>query len=190
MGNDISRLNHFIYSFIPVIWLIIAFNNLNESILFIPKNIFVGIVFIFSLLATILIANSKSDSKYRKRKQLYLSIFEMISIFWVIFLCGSFNNIQIEKAVSFAVGVIIYFVSFTFIGLKRNQFLGVKTPGALDSDKIWDLTHKVSAVTWPIGSLFLFGQLFWDSQKFSVPIMLIAGVFILVIPFSVSYDVE
>jgi len=190
MGTKITLLNHLIYSLTPAVWLVIAFNSLEASIFFIPKTIFIVIVFAILLVISFLIANSNRDTKHKKHTQMYISIIEMMLLLWIIFADGNFENILVEKVVSFMIGIIIYYVSFAFIGLKRNQFLGVKTPGALESDKIWDLTHKVSAVAWPIGSLLLFSQLFWDKQEFSVPILLISGIFIIIIPLSMSYDIE
>lgn len=188
--RKITILNHLIYTLVPALWLIISYEILEPHVLWMPKEVIIGVLFIILAAVSVLFARSGSDSKQKIKMQMLFSVIEMILILWLIFSSSNFEHVLIEKVVSFIVGIIIYFMSFSFIGLKRNAFLGVKTPGAVESDAIWNQTHKVSAITWPIGSLFLFGQLFWDKPSFSVPILLISAVFILLIPLSLSYQVE
>ncbi len=65
----------------------------------------------------------------------------------------------------------VLFLFFAILGnslgkVKRNFFMGIRTPWTLASEQVWDLTHRKAARLWTIGGflgfvLSFFGLPFW-----------------------------
>lgn len=50
--------------------------------------------------------------------------------------------------------------------IRRNFFIGIKTPWALSNERVWNATHRFAAKTWVLGglaglALLVAGQAFW-----------------------------
>ena len=101
--------------------------------------------------------------------------FMMKFIFVLFFLTLYLATILQVKGVKFNITYFIFpslaalflFLGYTLRFIKRNYFIGVRTPWTLSSDKIWEKTHKLAGklfiaagIIMPFGLLFP-KQLLW-----------------------------
>lgn len=75
---------------------------------------------------------------------LFLLYIYLLTIFWNLGL--RFNLVQLMAP---AFGVLLLGASVLMSNAKRNYFIGIRTPWTLQSDEVWDKTHKLG------GRLFL-----------------------------------
>ncbi|MBU0530385.1 MAG: SdpI family protein [Candidatus Aenigmatarchaeota archaeon] len=62
----------------------------------------------------------------------------------------NFNMIQM---LSPAIGILFYYLGSIMPNLKRNWFIGIRTPWTLSNDKVWDKTHKTGAKYFKISGI-------------------------------------
>lgn len=70
---------------------------------------------------------------------------------------------------SFLYGVFAYY----FPMLKRNYFFGVRTPYTLESNSVWNKTHKAAGVIFMFASLFNFLVLFAQTGALLITILIL-----------------
>ncbi len=94
------------------------------------------------------------------------------------------------------IGVIVIFSILFYIGyildkLKKNWFIGIRTPWTLSSDRVWEKTHKLGAKTFiSIAFVSLLSIFFPRFTLFFILIPLIVGSVILVVYSYLEYQRE
>jgi uncharacterized membrane protein len=84
-----------------------------------------------------------------------------------------------------ALAILFVYIGHVLKHIHRNYFIGILTPWALSSDKLWDRTHKFGGAVLEIcGILLLVGLVF---QSFFLEILVTALVSVLVITGIYSY---
>lgn len=74
---------------------------------------------------------------------------------------------SMNKALSPAIGVLLYYMGIVVGNAKRNWFVGIRTPWTLSSDVVWDKTHRKGARLFKICGLIAFlGILFEEYAVF------------------------
>lgn len=53
------------------------------------------------------------------------------------------------------VGLLFAALGFFFRSIKPNYFIGIKTPWTLESEEVWNKTHRVSGPVWIAGGIFM-----------------------------------
>jgi uncharacterized membrane protein len=53
------------------------------------------------------------------------------------------------------VGLLFAALGFFFRSIKPNYFIGIKTPWTLESEEVWNMTHRVSGPVWIAGGIFM-----------------------------------
>jgi len=89
-------------------------------------------------------------------------------------------GIEISPRVFFPVGLglLFFYIGILCEHLRRNWFIGIRTPWTLSNDKVWEKTHKIGGRLFKIaGVATLFGALFQDyaSLLILVPVILVAA---------------
>ena len=60
-----------------------------------------------------------------------------------------------------AFGLLFYGIGALLKGIKRNWFIGIRTPWTLSSDEVWDRTHEMGSTVFKIvGALAVLGAVF------------------------------
>jgi len=60
-----------------------------------------------------------------------------------------------------ALGFLFFYIGMIMKHLKRNWFIGIRTPWTISSDKVWDKTHKLGGILFRIsGVITIFGIFF------------------------------
>jgi uncharacterized membrane protein len=84
---------------------------------------------------------------------LYLFV---LTVLWNLGVKFKFNQLLVP-----ACGIFFFYLGFLLEKAKRNYFIGIRTPWTLNSDTVWDKTHKVGAVVFKVsGAVALLGIFF------------------------------
>ncbi len=82
----------------------------------------------------------------------------MFVLLGVFIASGEFNlghKIAINYAIPLLVGVLMLFIGSQLGQIKKNWFVGIKTPWTLSSETVWDKTHKLGAKAFIIFGVIL-----------------------------------
>lgn len=146
--------------------------------LFLMPFISVGLLLLFALIPKIdpLKANIEQFRNYYDGLILVVIVFlfylYLLTIFWNM--GPRFDMIQLLAP---ACGILLYCCGIVIENVKRNWFIGIRTPWTLSHDRVWEKTHKIGGRLFKIsGVIALFGVLFRGYAIFFivVPAILIA----------------
>lgn len=140
--------------------------------------VLIGLALLFTVIPRIdpLKANIEKCRNYYDEFFLLLFMF-MLSIHLQVILWNV--GIKISPNMTFPIGLgsLFFYFGIRLKNIKRNWFLGIRTPWTLSSEKVWEKTHKIGGKLFKIvGVIALLGVFF---QKYSlffvfVPIILVA----------------
>lgn len=119
--------------------------------------------------------------KFRKYFDAFVVLI-IVFLFYIYFLTIFWNlgfRFNMGQLMAPALGALFYYCGFLIERVKRNYFIGIRTPWTLNSDKVWDKTHKIGGKLFKIAGLIaLLGVIFPDKAIFLVIIPVIfAAVF-------------
>jgi len=80
--------------------------------------------------------------------------------------------------ISVGFAALLFFTGRLLSKVKRNWFVGIRTPWTLSSDRVWDETHRVGGRLFTVSALFsLAGAVFWNYAIYLivVPVILSAA---------------
>lgn len=90
-----------------------------------------------------------------------------VSFFFILYLATLLSNMgymfNMTNFIVPFVGLLLVYMGFIIKDVKRNFFIGIRTPWTLSSDKVWKKTHELGSKTFMlngiiVGSSFLFKQ--------------------------------
>jgi len=116
------------------------------------------IIGIYLLLSVVPKFDPKGE-RYKDFANVYLAIRTlMLLVLAVVFVAATlFNlgyNINIGATVAGAVGLTMIILGNYFGKLKRNWFVGIRTPWSLSSENVWNKTHRLGGrlfILWGLG---------------------------------------
>lgn len=87
-----------------------------------------------------------NNERYKEFSGTYLAIRNLIlSAIFIIFIAATFSNlgynINIGAIVTSTVGLLMIGLGNYFKKIKRNWFIGIRTPWTISSETVWDQTH-------------------------------------------------
>ncbi len=104
---------------------------------------------------------------------LFLLYLYILTIFWNLEL-----KFDIGQAMMPALAILFYYCGILLEKVKRNWFIGIRTPWTLSSDKVWNKTHKLGGKLFKIAGLFVLLGLFFKKYIFW---FVLAPIFIAVV---------
>ena len=108
---------------------------------------------------------------------IFLSYINFLVIFWNL---GIYFNII--QALSPGMAVLFFYTGILLEKVKRNWFIGIRTPWTLSSEEVWDKTNKLGAKFFKVaGAAALFGVIFPDYFLYIIFVPLLFMVFFTVI---------
>jgi len=148
-----------------------------------PKEIVIlfghGLAFLFLFLLMILPYYDPLEKNYSEFSDALYGIRFGFIIFLLIFIDFLiFSNLAqfyirpsliIGLNFSFLYGIFAYY----FPLLKRNYFFGIRTPYTLESNSVWNKTHKAAGVIFTFAALFNFLTLFAQSGTLILTILIL-----------------
>jgi uncharacterized membrane protein len=102
----------------------------------------------------------------------------------LVLLEASGVNVYINKAIFGALGVLFVVIGNYFGKIRKNFFLGIRTPWTLANDEVWARTHRIGGRLFVLYGLIMFAGIFAALPPVIFPVMI--GVIILV-PVAYSY---
>jgi len=97
----------------------------------------------------------------------------MASMHIVILLASLGFAGRIDLFVIVAVAALLYYVGYTLNHIKRNYFIGVRTPWTLADDRVWKKTHEFSAKAFKTFAVLSVLTLLFQPHTFKIYIALI-----------------
>ena len=134
------------------------------------------------------------DPKKERYKQFEKSyhIFKTIIIlflFLVYFstsLSGLGYNINITRVVTIFVGIMFMVIGNYLSRIKRNWFVGIRTPWTLSSEEVWNKTHRLGSKVFVVSG-FLFILTSFIDVKFRLALLFSIIILIILTSFGYSY---
>jgi uncharacterized membrane protein len=100
----------------------------------------------------------------KKNIESFIGYFEFFKLFMVLFFIAIYvitllPNFGIVFNMTFfivpAMAVLFYYIGYILQFMKRNYFIGIRTPWTLASDKSWEKTHKIGSITFRINAVII-----------------------------------
>lgn len=106
----------------------------------------------------------------------------LTSFFFILFVAGWLGNlgypIDMTWVITFSVCLLFLFMGNFFGKIRSNYFVGIRTPWTLESEEVWNRTHRMAGKVWVIGSLALMlARIFLPHLPFII--VFLAGLFII-----------
>ncbi|VVB77590.1 SdpI/YhfL protein family protein [uncultured archaeon] len=120
-------------------------------------------LFLLFLLIPIIDPLKKNIEKFRKYYDTFILI-TLLFLFYVYILTIFWNfGIVFNMNVAFipALGFLFFYMGVILQKIKRNWFIGIRTPWTLSSETVWDKTHKLGSILFKVsGVITLIGIFF------------------------------
>lgn len=126
-----------------------------------------------------------------KFKQYYFGlILTIVGFLFYIYLVTIFANLGYQFNMNYliipALSVLFFYVGILIKHVKRNWFIGIRTPWTLSSDRVWKKTHDIGSKLFKFYAVFILFSLFFQELLIEyflwiilVPIISIAvGLFV------------
>jgi len=146
--------------------------------LFLLPFILTGLALLFIAIPRIdpLKENIEKSRKYYNRFIILFFIF-MLLIQIHIILWNLGTKISLILILPIAIGIMFYYIGGLLENIKRNWFIGIRTPWTLSNEKVWTKTHKIGGKLFRLAGIIAFmGILFPDQIIYFIviPAILIA----------------
>ena len=120
------------------------------------------------------------------------NLFIVLIVGFMIYLYGltlawnlGYTGFRMSGAMLPAIGLFFIFIGFMMRQVKRNFFIGIRTPWTLSSDTVWNETHRLGAVLFMIsGALALIGGFFGGTAAFWLMFAPIIGTTLFLLVYS------
>ncbi len=96
-------------------------------------------------------------------------------------------EINLPKVISLICGFVFLIFAFYFPKVKQNKVMGIKTKWTLESEEVWDKTHRVGTITWIIGGALFIGNIFSTSELMYVLNIVLGLCLIIIVPYVYSF---
>lgn len=103
----------------------------------------------------------------------FLLYVHILTLYWNI---G--HRFDIGIAIFPALAVVFYYAGILIGKAQRNWFIGIRTPWTLQSENVWNKTHKLGAELFKIIAIIFLGGLFFPKQAIWI---IVIPVFVVVI---------
>jgi len=96
-----------------------------------------------------------------------------------------YQNFKISAAMLPALGLLFIFIGYMMRKVKKNFFIGIRTPWTLSSDTVWDKTHQLGSVLFMLSGAFaLFGAFFGGTGAFLLMFVPLLGSVLFLVVYS------
>ena len=146
--------------------------------LFLLPFILTGLALLFIAIPRIdpLKENIEKSRKYYNGFIIIFFIF-LLSIQAHIILWNLGTRISINLILPIATGIMFYYIGGLLENMKRNWFIGIRTPWTMSNEKVWEKTHKIAGKLFRLAGIIAFMGIFFPNQAIYfivIPAILIA----------------
>jgi len=104
----------------------------------------------------------------------------ILSMVWNLGFVFNINHFIIP-----AIGLLFFYLGSILEHLKRNWFIGIKTPWTLSSDSVWNKTHKLGSKLFKLMGVIAFIGIFFE--KYLIWFIFVPVFLVVIILFAYSY---
>jgi uncharacterized membrane protein len=149
-----------------------------------------GITLLMAVLFPILGWIDPLKKNYEKFKRawgvLQVSIIAFMAYVYFVTMYAALNSgLDVGTFIIAGVGVLFVLIGYCIGEIKRNYFVGIRTPWTLHNEKVWDKTHQLGKWCFMGAGVVLFANAFflWHT----VAVMFVAVILASVVPIIYSY---
>ncbi|MFH2100729.1 MAG: SdpI family protein [Candidatus Micrarchaeota archaeon] len=97
----------------------------------------------------------KNIEKFRGHYEGFMFVFllYMLAVYLQIILWNMGNEISFNITMPIGIGLLFIYLGFLFDKIKKNWFIGIRTPWTLSSDRVWEKTHKLGAALFKLSGM-------------------------------------
>lgn len=118
-------------------------------------------------------------------KALLVAFMALLALF--IIFSAKHQSFTIPNLSLILIGLLYVVLGNYFKTIKPNYFIGIRTPWALENEKVWKETHKIAGKMWFIGGIVVVvSVLAFDNQSSFVLFLAVTGI-IAIVPMVYSY---
>ncbi|MDD5065788.1 MAG: SdpI family protein [bacterium] len=141
------------------------------------------IPFILAVLDLFFLAIPKIDprkaniEKFRKYYDGFIIVFSlfMLAVHAQVILWNLGTKISPNLVLPVGMGLLFFYIGVLFRNAKQNWFIGIRTPWTLDSEKVWDRTHRLGGTLFKFAGVAAFTGVFF--RRYAVLFILIPVLF-------------
>ena len=100
----------------------------------------------------------------------------MLFIFAQVILWNLGIHVSFNRTIPIGIGVLFFFIGSVMKKVKRNWFIGIRTPWTLSSDNVWKKTHEKTGKLFQIAGLMSLAGIFFRQYSFYFAIFPIIAV--------------
>lgn len=112
----------------------------------------------------------------------------MILFFFFIFASMLYsaqgNQLKMNYVMFPAIGVLFLYLGHVMPDVKRNLFIGIRTPWTIANDKVWEKTHKVGGMLFQLLGAIFFAGVFLEANAFWVIIIPVLAYVVFIFAYS------
>jgi len=149
------------------------------------------IYIIFSILAFILPAMDVFKDNIKKFYNYYYLMKIVFSVFFItLYIATLMPNygyvFNMSYLIMIAIAILFFAIGYILRHVKRNFFIGIRTPWTLADDEVWDDTHRIGGVMFmAVSVILLIGLVF---LKIEYILYIFIGLLLLMVIFLMLYS--
>jgi len=146
------------------------------------------LTYVIFLIAPVIAGKGQLNKMGRKYDRLKFSIVLITSVLasYILFVVKE-QIIYLPSVLPGLIGLLFALLGNYFPVLKRNLYIGIKTPWTLKSDIVWDKTHRMAGKYWFWGGIIVVICSLLFEHAVAVKILLVIAAVITVIPVVYSH---
>jgi uncharacterized membrane protein len=121
-----------------------------------------GLLFMVTVRIDPLKANIAKFRKYYDGFIILLPVFMLCLHVWML-LWNVGYKFSLNIVMPIGIGLLIFYLGILCENVKRNWFIGIRTPWTLRSDIVWTRTHKVGARLFKAAGIVILAGAFWPA---------------------------
>jgi len=110
---------------------------------------------------------------------LFLFYLYLLTILW-----NFGNKFSMNQVLSPAFGILFFYCGILIEKVKRNWFIGIKTPWTLSNEKVWDKTHQLGGKLFKIVGIIAFLGIIFPNYTFFLILFPVIAVSIYTVVYS------
>ena len=110
---------------------------------------------------------------------LFLFYLYLLTILW-----NFDNKFSMNQVLSPAFGILFFYCGILIEKVKRNWFIGIKTPWTLSNEKVWDKTHQLGGKLFKIVGIIAFLGIIFPNYTFFLILFPVIAVSIYTVVYS------
>jgi uncharacterized membrane protein len=114
----------------------------------------------------------------------------MIGVGALVLLSSQGNSINAGNFIAPGLGILLIVVGNYMSKLRKNFFMGIKTPWTLASDEVWDRTHRLAGKTFVLGGIAMMFFPLVPKEWYIVSVVLLASLTPVVYSFVIYKQLE